>query len=211
MPPDDPLDGGQADAVSGKFLLAVQSLEGCEQFVRIFHAEAGPIVADEKSHGAIGLRGGTEFNDGALPLQRVFPCIGQKVFDHDLQQTGISPGFEIRWHGEFHLMAGVAGAKAGNNISREDVQIYLHPIHLHARKSRKAEQVVDQSSHPGNLKIDLPKKTLGVLARARWQFLPQKLGKAANPAQRRAQIMGNGVRKCLQVLVGGLTRCSSSL
>src|SRR6266849_349779 len=47
MAVDDSAHGGEADAASRKFALAVQALERAEQLVRVDHVEAHPVVADE--------------------------------------------------------------------------------------------------------------------------------------------------------------------
>ena len=48
-PVDDALHGGESDAGPFKFLAAVHSLEGAEQFARVGHVETRAVVADKVS------------------------------------------------------------------------------------------------------------------------------------------------------------------
>ena len=50
---DDALDGGEADTVALKVLVAVEALKGSKEFFGMLHVETNAIVANEESGLAI--------------------------------------------------------------------------------------------------------------------------------------------------------------
>src|ERR1043165_7218596 len=87
MTSNDPLDIGQADAGSFKFVCFVKALEHTEELIGIFHVEADSVIADEKDMLAVVIGGTADFNLGASARSAVFESVGKQV-EHHLAHEG---------------------------------------------------------------------------------------------------------------------------
>src|SRR5690606_42001578 len=73
-----------------------------------------------------------------------------------------------------------------------------------AAEPREREQLVDQGAHPRRFRTDDVELALRLRIELRAVIGPQELGKAADGAQRGAQIVRNRVAEPLELLVGRL-------
>src|SRR3546814_3920742 len=87
---DDPLNGGEADAGSGKLAGVVQALKGAKELVGMCHVETRSVVADEI--GVLPLvAAAAELDAGRRAPGGELPGVAQQVLQSDLQQLGIAP------------------------------------------------------------------------------------------------------------------------
>jgi len=72
---DDPLNRGEADAVSREFFFSMQALKGRKELIRALHIEASAVVPNEIC-SVTSLRGGAELDYGVFGFSSIFPSIG---------------------------------------------------------------------------------------------------------------------------------------
>src|SRR5207249_5349658 len=82
---DDALHGGQAQAVPGKLVCAMQAMEHAEEFVPVAHVEADAVVAHEIDNAFLGLTRADDDEGGLASraelervVQQVGPDLAQK-------------------------------------------------------------------------------------------------------------------------------------
>src|SRR5256885_193341 len=79
MSVDDALHGGQAQAVPGKLVRAMQAMEHAEEFVLVAHVKADAVVAHEIDNAFLGLAR-ADADEGGLArgaeLERVVQQVG---------------------------------------------------------------------------------------------------------------------------------------
>src|SRR5437588_13038821 len=92
MPPNDTLYDGKPNACSREFMDIVQSLEGAEQHIGIFHIESHAIVFYEKRLLALLPWRDSEFNARLRTRGGELPGIAEQIVEHNLQERWIAKG-----------------------------------------------------------------------------------------------------------------------
>src|SRR5688572_15871767 len=87
MPFNDALYNGKPDASAFKLSAAVKTLEDAEKLFRVLHVETRPVVANE-IHCLSILFEGTHFDDSLWLSPRKLECIGEKIDENLLEESG---------------------------------------------------------------------------------------------------------------------------
>src|ERR1017187_10956244 len=90
MPRDDALDRRQTDACSLKVTGFMQTLEGREYFLRVYHIEPGAVVANIETMFPVRLQQRPHLDARSRLFRSKLPGIIQKVLQDDAQELRIS-------------------------------------------------------------------------------------------------------------------------
>jgi hypothetical protein len=120
---NDALYGGQADAGAFK-IVAVQTLEGREQLVRVEHIEADAIIADKESRAAVHLNL-AYFNNCGIAGTSVLDGIGQQIGEHLAHETIVT--YDCRQSIDAPMDGAVCGFRVElfQNFLNEGAQLYI--------------------------------------------------------------------------------------
>ena len=197
----------QRQANAGAFELAgaVQALEHAEQLVLKLGVEANAVVGhlERPMRGVVLLpaQGDAGFGAGAAVLQRV----GQQITPDLAQQHRVA--VHLRKVGGYlpdHLAALGLGLNALARLSHQQAHGDGHFVEVGAAQAGQIKQTVDQPPHVAHRMVHLVQRRHELLAVALVGGLAAQLDVVADLAQWRAQVVRDGVRETLQLIVRGL-------
>ena len=139
-----------------------------------------------------GLRTGTS------ELER----IGQQVLKDLFHQHGIALYLRQIAEDPLHLPSFAFGLQHRQNFLHQRSQASGCQVQRMAADTRQVQQLIDQKAHLLRPCLNAIEVATGFGIERRTELFDQDLGKAADVAQRCAQIMGNGITKGFQFLVG---------
>src|ERR1700676_454753 len=197
---NDPLHRGQSDARAFEVLGPMQTLKDAKQLVFVLHAEADAIVANEDDALAIFLEM-TDLNDGALPRTRELKSIGDEVLKNLLDEDGIALDRRQLRNLPLHLPAFGVRLQQGDDLLNDRIQLGSVKVNGVAANARQIQKFIDEPAHAMNPVFDALQMMAGFRRHGCAKILGQHAGKAANVAQRRAQVMRYGVGESLEFLV----------
>src|SRR5438552_9025777 len=201
VPGHDALDGGQTDPDPRELVLAVQTLERPEQLVRVRHLEPRPVVPD-KIGPLARLLGETELDPGRGALAGELPRVPDQVLQGRAQERRIARHDGSSGDHALHLTSGIAGTQLPDDFVREEAEVDAPVPDLRARHAREIQESVDEVAHPDGRPDDPLERVLARLAETVGAILRQRPAEALDAAQRRAQIVRDGVGERLELLVG---------
>ena len=178
----------------------MQPVKHREQLVGVAHVEAHAIVRDVVNR----LLACTLARDDNLrlhPAPSILEGIAEEVHPHLAQQRTISqrrrqlPGLQLRHPGRF------ARTNLRPHLAHERVHVEQPGAHGRAAQPRKCQKIVDECRHVLGLPAHHAEQPPPLRVERRTAFLLQHPGKPIHGAQRRPQIVGDRVRKRLQLLI----------
>jgi len=192
---NDALDNGQADAGAFEFIAAVQALKDTEQLVGILHVEAGAVVA----HKYDGLRVASRLTaDPYLRLRALaseLQGIRDQIDQHYSQHGVIADNDRQLRDAPFDGSARCFRFEFTDDLLNQRPKVDKRISHLPTPHPRKGEDVVDQRAHaPGRVGYGahvVPTFFIEVCLGS----LFEQADKSVDVAQRRAQVVRDGVGK----------------
>ena len=120
------------------------------------------------------------------------------------EQVFVAFGPQVRRDGQFHRPRRLGFPQLGGNRLGQRAEIDRLPPQFAPAEARELEQVVNQLVHALGGLAGAAEEVLSLRIKLAGVALQQHLAEPANAAERRAQIVGDGVGEGLQLLVGRL-------
>ena len=195
---------GQADAGAGELGGAVQALEGAEQPAGEAHVEAGAVVAHEEGLALLRrVAGAAELDPRVLAARRVLPGIADQVVEHDAQQGRVAAGAQALGDLHLDLALGRLLAQLLDDLPGHRAQVDLDRLQRLGRQPRQRQQRVDHAVHAGGRAHDAFEMVVADPVEQVAVVLAHDAGEALDDADRRAQVVRDGVYDRGAVVLGG--------
>jgi hypothetical protein len=141
---DDASDGGETDSGAFEVLIAVQAVEGIEEFVGVVHVEAGSVVLDEER---LFFLIKAKVNDGLVDLRGKLGGVSEEIFESDPEELGVAVGPHVFVDGDVEVTAGVLFADVVGYGMGEAGEVDRLAGDLGAGDARELEEGVDELPH----------------------------------------------------------------
>ena len=199
---DDALDVGQADARALELVVAVQALEYAEQFVSITRIEPRAVVANGDYRLASPAGGAADSDDCMGAGGGKLHGVGEQIDQHQAQQGPVGPHRRQRADFPDDASCPRLCLKIAQSLLSQLIEINLHLSQFLVSEARERQQVINQTPHPA-CRLRNRGQMMEAFFGKRWaDVLFQQFHEARDVAQRRAQIVGDGITERLQILVG---------
>src|ERR1700722_19470483 len=204
MPMHDALDRCQSYAGALEFFGQMQTLENAKQLVRMAHVETRAVVPDEYFHLIIFLLAAADLDFGLRLRSRELDRVGKQINKNHPQHGAVSVTHRKRADLPGNIPSFGVLRELRDDLGDKRLQVYGAFSGLGTPDSGKAQQIIDQSSHPpGGFQDGLQVMT-GFFVQGGSRLLLQQFGVADDMAKRRAQIMRYRIGERFQLPVGRL-------
>src|ERR1051325_11715667 len=201
MTSDDALHCREANTCACEFVGPVQTLKRNEQLGGMSHIEARAVVADVVSNFAVPHEA-AEFEARRRSIPGEFPCVPEQIVQRDTQQPRISLDHEIRLDFDLDMARRLARLELLCDRLDQVAQIKGASLQLAPRDARQAQQIVDELAHTHRGCAHSPDQVRSALVERAHGVIPgQNLGETLDTAQRRAQIVRDGIAKGLEFAI----------
>ena len=201
VPVHDLADAGQADAGAGELLRGVQALEWLEQLVRECGVEARTVVPHVAADAGVRGGGHPELDRSVVAATGELPGVVQQVVQYFADKVGVGHGTGGLLDREADAAARVLALEFGGDGGCLGTEIDRLEIDRCPGDARQVQQVVENVSHVLAGGLDPLSVGAAILTEGIGVILHQGGAEPGQRAQRRPQIVGEGVGEGLQVLV----------
>ena len=201
MTMDDPLHGGQADASAGKFGLAVETLEGSEERARVRHIETHAVIANHERRLPV-VFGGFERNARFRTRAGELHSVVQQVGESNFQQARISFALKSGSNNEIDGAAGICFLQPGGDGLGERGNVDGGGNHFRPADARQVQEVVDKPTHALRFGTNAVKILVPLRVQTLAAIFPQRQAPSVDAAQGSTQVVGYGVGKGFQFVIG---------
>ena len=200
MPLHDSLHDRQTDAGALELLGAVEPLEDAKQLVGVFHLESRTVVPDEVRQ--LARAGGTADLDRRLGARaRELPGVADEV-RQDLPDEGAVGESRRQGHDrDRHAALRLEAPQLFHRRLRQGGHVDAGLLQVASPQPREREEVVDELPHLPGIRADHAEDALAFGIEVVGVVLEEDARIAVNGAQRRAEVVGDGVREGPECLV----------
>jgi hypothetical protein len=189
----------EPDAGAGKLFKAVQALEDAEELLVITHIEPGAVVLDAVD-GLPGFFAAADPDARPILLARIFDRVAQQIHPHLTQQRAVADRLGQSVHIELYGRRDRT-SQFIDDILGERIHVDCERPEFLAPDARESEQVVDEGAHASGLPVDNRQIAPAFFIQVCLVVVHQYAGKAADRAQRRAQIVRHRIAEAFELPV----------
>src|SRR4051812_6262810 len=201
VPLNDAADAREPNAGALELRAGVQPLKNAEQLVRVACVEADAVIAHEKDM-LLGVLTRPDLDLGAGSCTGELECVVEQAREDLPQHRGVTLHFRQCADMPPHIASVQCGGQRLAYLFHERGQVDDAAVDFHPADTRKAQQIVDQLSHPSNGNLNEAYVFCIALIQTPTQAFLQQRDETRNLPQRRAQVVADGVAERLELCVG---------